>query len=171
MVQIYIRCEKIDGLVGVHTISKLKEYQQNNNLQVDGICGIKTRLSLQNSVMPYNWSDFPHFKKSEFACGCGCGFDDIDLYLVSILEQIRSHFGDNPCIITSGCRCRTYNNSLQGSVQGSKHIIGHAVDFYIKNVSTTDLLNYCQYLVKTGALNYTYTNNTNMCGAVHIDCI
>lgn len=112
IIQINIRCEKIDGLVGIETITKLKEFQTNNGLNADGICGIKTRNCLTNLNHPYNWSDFPHFKQSEFACECGCGFDDIDIRLVQILEQIRSYFGNHPVHITSGCRCRTYNNSL-----------------------------------------------------------
>lgn len=171
LIQINIRCEKVDGLVGIETVTKLKEFQKNNNLVVDGICGIRTRNCLTNLNQPYNWSDFKHFKQSEFACDCGCGFDTIDLTLVRILEQIRSHFGDHPVIVTSGCRCQKYNDSLQGSVKGSKHVIGKAVDFYVQGVKTSELLNYTTYLMKTGILNYTYTNNTNMSGAVHIDIV
>lgn len=58
-----------------------------------------------------------------------------------------------------------------GSIKGSKHISGKAVDFWVETVNVNDLLNYTTYLMKSGVLNYTYTNNTNMSGAVHIDII
>ena len=85
-----------------------------------------------------------------------------------ILEQIREHFGGKSVIITSGCRCSKHNKAV-GGVQGSKHVLGQAVDFYIPGVPTATLLAYCQSLVNQGLLSYTYTNGTNMSGAVHIN--
>lgn len=166
-IQIKIGCTMLDGLAGFETIRKTKQYQLKHNLVVDGIAGVKTRASLYNSG---TWN-FPHFKRKEFACNCGCGFDNIDPTIVSILEDIRSHFGDKPIIVTSGCRCERYNDSLKGSIKGSKHTKGKAVDFYIKGKSTsvTEVLSYCKQLVREGKLKYTYTNNTNMKGAVHIN--
>lgn len=170
LIQINIGCTMVDGLVGTDTITKLKEFQKNNNLVVDGICGIKTRNCITNLNNPLSFADFKHFKQSEFSCKCGCGFDDIDLSIVSILEQIRSYFGDHPVYITSGCRCKKHNDKV-GGVKGSKHVIGKAVDFYVDTINVYDVLNYTSYLMKTGKINYTYTNNTNMKGAVHIDII
>lgn len=168
-IQIKIGCTMLDGLAGFETIRKTKQYQLKHNLVVDGIAGVKTRASLYNSG---TWN-FPHFKRKEFTCNCGCGFDNIDPTIVSILEDIRSHFGDKPIIVTSGCRCERYNDSLKGSIKGSKHTKGKAVDFYIKgkgkSTSVTEVLSYCKQLVKQGKLKYTYTNNTNMKGAVHIN--
>ena len=168
-IQIKIGCTMLDGLAGFETIRKTKQYQLKHNLVVDGIAGVKTRASLYNNG---TWN-FPHFKKKEFTCNCGCGFDNIDPTIVSILEDIRSHFGDKPIIVTSGCRCERYNDSLKGSIKGSKHTKGKAVDFYIKgkgkSTSVTEVLSYCKQLVKQGKLKYTYTNNTNMKGAVHIN--
>ena len=88
---------------------------------------------------------------------------------LQILEDIRFHFGGNPVIITSGTRCQKYNDSLIGSIKGSKHVQGKAADLYIRNITTKNLLAYCQTLVKSGILNYTYTNSKNMKGVVHID--
>jgi len=139
----------VDGVAGNETIRKKAEYENNN-------------------VQEYAWKNVSHFQKSEFACKCGCGFDDIDIRLVKLLEQIRSHFGGNPLIITSGCRCATHNRKV-GGVQGSRHVLGKASDFYIKNVSKNNLLNYCKQLVAEGKARYTYTNNTNMSGVVHLD--
>ena len=139
----------VDGVAGEETIQKKADYENRN-------------------AQEYTWDNIAHFTKSEFACKCGCGFDDIDIRLVKLLEQIRSHFGDNPLIITSGCRCAKHNRNV-GGIQGSRHVYGKASDFYIKNVSTQNLLNYCKQLVANGQARYTYTNNTSMRGVVHLD--
>ena len=159
-----------DGVAGDNTISKTKAYQSNHGLAVDGICGTKTRQIMFNQNVSSNEWNFAHFKKSEFACKDGCGFDSINHNLVALLEDIRSHFGGKPLVITSGCRCAKHNAKV-GGVQGSRHVLGKASDFYIKGVSTTDLLNYCRTLVNQGRARYTYTNNTTMKGVVHIDVI
>ena len=139
----------VDGVAGNETIQKKAEYENNNTQE-------------------FGWKDVKHFQKSEFTCKCGCGFDDIDIRLVKLLEQIRSHFGDNPLIITSGCRCAKHNRNV-GGVQGSRHVLGKASDFYIKNVNIGNVLNYCKQLVAEGKARYTYTNSTNMNGVVHLD--
>lgn len=157
-----------DGVAGNETISKTKEWQSSHDLVADGIAGVNTRTAMFGSE-PTEWN-FPHFQQSEFACKCGCGFDSIDYKLVSILESIRSHFGDRPVIITSGCRCAKHNAEV-GGVQGSRHVLGKASDFYIEGVHVNDLLDYCQELVNNGTLRYTYTNSSNMNGVVHIDIL
>ena len=154
------------GIVGNETISKCKEFQKNHNLIIDGICGINTRNALND--INVSWDNIKHFTRNEFTCGCGCGYNPIDIKLVNVLELIRSHFGDRPVYITSGCRCTTYNRKV-GGIEGSKHVLGRAADFYIKGVTTATLLAYCQSLVRQGLISYTYTNNTNMSGAVHIN--
>jgi zinc D-Ala-D-Ala carboxypeptidase len=67
-----------------------------------------------------------HFKRSEFACRCGCGFDDIDLTLVDHLDYIRETLG-MPMTINSGCRCEAYNK-LVGGKGDSAHTRGKAAD-------------------------------------------
>lgn len=64
------------------------------------LLGVNTRAKIFNS-QGLSWDNFPHFKRSEFACKDKCGFDDIDLKVVEILENIRAHFGNRPVIITS----------------------------------------------------------------------
>lgn len=140
-----------DGVAGEETIRKWNEYQIN----LEG-----TRKEKQYIT--------EHFKRSEFACKDNCGKDDIQVELVFILEDIRKHFGNNAVIITSGCRCIKHNAKV-GGVQGSRHILGKACDFYIKNVNMQDVLNYCKELVAQGKLRYCYTNNSNMKGVIHID--
>lgn len=155
-----------DGVAGPETIQKCKEYQAKSGLNADGICGPATRNKLNSSNI--SWDNILHFKPSEMTCKCGCGLNNTDLRLMEILENIRSYFGDKPLIITSGCRCSKHNREV-GGVQGSRHVLGKAADFYIQGVPTSQLLNYCQSLVNKGILRYTYTNSKNMNGVVHID--
>lgn len=152
----------------------LQEMKQNKNalnfrrrigLVPDGICGVKTRKKLFEQKQEWN---FPHFKREEFNCKCGCGKNNINQKIVQILEEIRYHFGGNPVIITSGTRCSKHNAAV-GGIRGSKHLEGKAADFYIRNVTTSRLLNYTKNLQASGIINYTYTNSKNMKGVVHID--
>jgi len=76
--------------------------------------------------------DSRYFKRSEFACKCGCGFDTIDYALVRLLEKIREHF-DQPVTINSGCRCEARNRMVDGK-PGSFHLKGRAADIMVKNI-------------------------------------
>jgi uncharacterized protein YcbK (DUF882 family) len=74
-----------------------------------------------------------YFKREEFACKCGCGFDDIDEELVDVLDDLREHFGQ-PVTITSGCRCSKHNKAVGGEPK-SKHMEGIAADIKVRNVN------------------------------------
>ena len=76
-------------------------------------------------------SDF--FKREEFACKCGCGFDTVDAELLDVLTEIRFRFGE-PIIINSGCRCESHNSKV-GGTPGSQHLLGRAADIVVRNVS------------------------------------
>lgn len=158
----------VDGIVGTNTIAKCKEYQSKNGLVVDGICGINTRAKLNSTTTSLSWDDIKYFKKSEFNCKCGCGLNNIDLKLVKVLDEIRGHFG-KPMVVTCGCRCQKYNDSLKGSIKNSKHTQGKAADIWISGVPKSQLLAKCKEYVNSGRATYTYTNSTNMAKAVHID--
>ena len=159
---------RVDGVAGNETIEKTKEWQRNHGLTPDGIAGTQTRNAMAN-VGEITWDDIKYFGKNEMTCKCGCGLNNTDLRLMQIADGIREHFG-SPAIITSGCRCAKHNAEV-GGVQGSRHVLGKAMDFYIQGVPTQELLNYCQQLVNEGQLRYTYTNNANMNGVVHIDIL
>lgn len=154
-----------DGIAGETTSSKLmyvvKKSQEIIGVKVDGLAGAETNKAHDE------FRNIKYFKKSEFTCGCGCGFNHIDVRLVKILDMIREHFG-KPIIITSGVRCVSYNRKV-GGVSNSFHVKNKAADFYVQGVNVYTVLSYCQTLVNQRVLNYTYTNNTNMKGAVHID--
>jgi len=81
-----------------------------------------------------------NFSRSEFACSCGCGSDNISLALVDRLQMMRDIHG--PIAITSGIRCVDHNKAV-GGVDSSAHVpadiddgeeeVGHAVDLSIKS--------------------------------------
>lgn len=159
---------RVDGVAGNETIEKTKEWQRNHGLTPDGIAGTQTRNAMSN-VSEITWDDIKYFGKNEMTCKCGCGLNNTDLRLMQIADGIREHFG-HPAVITNGCRCTKYNAKV-GGVQGSRHVLGKAMDFYVQGVPVQELLSYCQQLVNEGQLRYTYTNNTYMKGAVHIDIL
>lgn len=67
-----------------------------------------------------------HFSRNEFACKCGCGFDQIDPYLVNGLEHSRKSTG-LPYQINAGCRCPKHNTEVGGK-PNSAHLRGLAAD-------------------------------------------
>jgi len=71
-----------------------------------------------------------NFDRAEFACRCGCGFDDIKQHHVIMLQLVRDDVG--PLHINSGCRCLKHNMAVDG-VPNSAHMRGEASD-----VSCTD---------------------------------
>lgn len=100
-----------------------------------------------------------YFDRSEFACRCGCGFDDIDPNLVNLLDQVREHF-DAKMRINSGCRCFTHNLA-SGGVRNSQHLLGKAADVVVQNVSPQ--------LVAEAAVQYGATGVKNYRNFTHID--
>lgn len=83
-----------------------------------------------------------HFKRSEFACKCGCGFSDINPKLIEVLEDVRSHF-DAPVIINSGCRCERHNQAVGGKTH-SQHLLGNASDIRVKNTAPKAVADYLE---------------------------
>lgn len=164
-IQNALGCSMVDGKAGNESIQKCKEFQKAVGITADGIAGPITRNRLNDKS--YSWNDVKYFKKEEFTCHCGCGMNNIDLKLVKLLDDIRGHY-NSPLIVTSPCRCRKHNAEV-GGVQGSRHVLGKASDFYVKGVGVQSLLAYCQGLVNKGLARYTYTNSSNMNGVVHLD--
>ena len=78
-----------------------------------------------------------NFDSSEFTCGCGCGYDDIDSKLVDKLQMLRDLVG-KPIIITSGYRCPAYNKKISG-YSNSPHLTGEASDIQVKGMSPVTL--------------------------------
>ena len=126
-----------------------------------------------------------NFDPKEFRCECGgkycCGFPT---YMKKVelknLQSIRDHYG-KPMVITSGMRCRKYNNSLRGSSAVSGHMNGYAADIYISGVTDTlaGRKKLIAYAKKLANHKYSYCNGWNSNGvrvsagymgnAVHIE--
>ena len=107
------------------------------------------------------WATIPNFEQSEFACKCGCGFDDIDYALVLVCQQLRTAYG-KPVVISSGCRCEKHNANV-GGVVNSRHIHGRAVDFCVKGVTADDVL---KELTNFPEIKYSYAIDS---AYVHMD--
>ena len=67
-----------------------------------------------------------HFSKSEFECPC-CKKVKINPKLIIKLEEVRKAIGNIPIEITSGYRCKKYNQSING-YSDSPHLYGLAAD-------------------------------------------
>lgn len=83
-----------------------------------------------------------HFKRSEFACRCGCGFDEIEQDLVDVVEDVRCHF-DASTFIDSGCRCEKHNQAVGGKPK-SQHRLGKAADIKVKGVAPKEVADYLE---------------------------
>ena len=80
-----------------------------------------------------------NFSRSEFECSCGCGFDDVSVELVELLQEIRDEI-EEPIAITSACRCKEHNEEVQKEANPayvpnssrSQHLLGTAADIVVR---------------------------------------
>lgn len=92
-----------------------------------------------------------HFKRSEFACKCGCGFKTVDIDIIEILIRVRTTYQEK-VFITSGCRCHKHNVAIKGA-RNSYHKQGIAVDIQMETIAPERLYNYLDGLLDgTGGL-------------------
>jgi uncharacterized protein YcbK (DUF882 family) len=71
-----------------------------------------------------------NFDRSEFACKCGCGKDDIKDELAFKIQAVRDLI-KRPISINSGIRCSAHN-AASNSKPTSSHIDGWAADLGYK---------------------------------------
>ena len=81
-----------------------------------------------------------YFKKEEFACKCGCGYNTINKDLLWLLNDLRDHYGV-PITINSGCRCISHNKNVGGGKK-SQHLLGNATDIVVEGVDAHSVYNY-----------------------------
>ena len=124
-----------------------------------------TRKEWNKKVCSYSL----YFQAYEFKCKCGKCHSPAYLNpkLITYLDELRRYF-KKPVVITSGIRCKKYNDSLPGSSKTSGHLTGNAVDICIKGVNPKDIhawwlsnVPYC----------YTYYGTPNMGNSVHVEVI
>jgi uncharacterized protein YcbK (DUF882 family) len=78
-----------------------------------------------------------NFDRKEFACKCECGFDTVDITLISWLQQLRDKV-ERPIHINSGCRCPHHNTANDGSKK-SQHMKGRAADITVDGMSAKEV--------------------------------
>ncbi|WP_333482168.1 D-Ala-D-Ala carboxypeptidase family metallohydrolase [Buttiauxella sp. WJP83] len=84
----------------------------------------------------------PHFYRHDFCCPCGCGFADVSIELVALLEAVFEYF-QQPVLIRRGCSC-TQHNKACGGEYASQHLLGTAADITVENTSPDDVANYLE---------------------------
>lgn len=67
-----------------------------------------------------------YFHRSEFACKCGCGSNDMNESFLHLLDTARDIAGTS-FVINSGYRCKNHNKD-EGGKETSSHLLGLAVD-------------------------------------------
>jgi len=93
-----------------------------------------------------------HFSRGEFACPCGCGFDQPHDDLIEALEALRTMLSayaghDAPITITSGCRCPEHNAEI-GGAEKSQHTIGRAADIRAAGFEPSQIARLAELIVK-----------------------
>lgn len=81
-----------------------------------------------------------NFRRKEFSCKCGCGFNTVDAELLHVLEDVREKFG-SPVVIRSGCRCEKHNRRVGGK-KNSMHLSGKAADISVIGIMPGDVAAY-----------------------------
>ena len=120
-----------------------------------------------------------NFSRWEFACSCGCGFDDVSYNLLDYLEITRAFFGNKPITITSGCRCEEYNERLrdqymrmgkppnQWPAKNSLHLpqnddLCHAADFWVREISANTVATFLERIFPHKCGVGRYINRTHL---------
>ena len=70
----------------------------------------------------------PNFSRSEMACRCGCGRDEMDPEFMRMLQELRNEVGPMP--VTSAFRCDA-RNSRVSKVKNGPHTQAKASDILI----------------------------------------
>lgn len=87
-----------------------------------------------------------NFSRKEFVCRCGrktCDAAPIDLRLVFALQILRDLVG-YPLVVTSGCRCRWWNNKQRDASRNSKHLLGIAADIKCSELTSVELRRFAE---------------------------
>ena len=122
-----------------------------------------------------DWEHSKYFEKKEFRCPCGkcSGYPTNGIYksLVDNMNFLRHYFGKS-ITITSGYRCE-YGNKLVNGDANSAHLTGGACDWNFTGETFTEKQkNEIIYMIrKMPNYHWSYSNQTNMFNAIHIDTL
>ena len=151
----------IDGIVGKNTMDAVAKFQTDYGLTADGDPGTMTQKMLIGAIAgtaakvatsgepaaaPKTgtfWDDIRYFKRSDPYIGCSCGRcggfpAEPAEKLMRLADAVRGAAG-KPMIPTSTVRCKTHNAEV-GGVWNSRHLLGHAMDFYIQGLTAAQVL-------------------------------
>jgi uncharacterized protein YcbK (DUF882 family) len=91
-----------------------------------------------------------NFRVKEFACQDGSDPIFIDSELVSVLQEIRNHFG-KAVTITSAYRTPKHNKSVGGTTY-SQHLYGRAADIKVQGIAPSEVAKYAETLLDEGGI-------------------
>ena len=82
---------------------------------------------------------------------------------MQILDAVREHF-EQPCTVTSGCRCEAHNEAVGGAPK-SQHLIGKAADIKVRGIAPALVAEMAIQFGATGTKVYdTFTHVDIRCG-------
>lgn len=138
----------LDGLWGALSAGAERDFRAAYGLSceelgqalLDAVAG---RLQKRDPFQGVRW-----FSKEEFRCKCGRHCDgfpaEVDGKLLALADQVRDHFGA-AALVSSGLRCQVHNQNV-GGVEGSRHLVGKAMDFRIRGKGSAAVLAFVQSL-------------------------
>lgn len=158
----------VDGIWGPQTEDKIREVIGNPELEKKQE---NTPVVNKPSTGDAFWDGIKYFTRDEFACKCKqygkayCNGYPVEpsQKLVKLAEKVRIHF-NAPITVSSGIRCKQHNIN-QGGVANSRHTLGTAMDFCVKNKTAAQVLAYVKTLPEVA---YCYAINNEY---VHMDVI
>ena len=155
------------GAYNKTNIKKLQAKYMERKSDADGIYGQNTDNLLRHLYNCHKYLNKDNFKPEEFKCECNgrycCGYPTyMKPAQLTNLQTIRNKY-KKPMVITSGMRCKGYNNAIGGSISNSKHLLGQATDFYMQGVTDTlaNRKNFIKYAVGLPNTTYIYGNGCN----------
>lgn len=175
----------VDGAYGAKTEAAVKAFQAAEGLSDDGVAGKLTWAALVNAVSqgrvykppdttdkkatsggPSWWADIKHFSRDEAYISCPCGKcggfpREPAEKLMRLADAVREAAG-RPMVPTSTVRCAAHNAAVNG-VWNSRHLLGHAMDFTIPGMGSSQVL---EIVRKQPNVVYCYAIDSS---AVHMD--
>lgn len=157
---------KIDEIFGEKSKQATKKFQSDYKIKKTGRLNKKTIKKLNFIYMTTyeneinaNYDKFKNFNKKEFRCPKYCSGFPVEMkhQTIEVLQRARDYF-NSPCLVSSGIRCKKYNNALKNSAENSKHLYGKAIDCSINGISGNKLK---RFFKKQPEVKYTYIIKKN----------
>ena len=95
-----------------------------------------------------------NFSIEEFDCKCGCKMPYqvlLNITKLAIQLQIIRDVYSSTITINSGYRCTSHNNKIGGKFN-SRHLIGKAADFVVKDLNPKDVQEALEMLIIQGII-------------------